>query len=187
MPHVYDIRSPLAGGNPGQLSSDWRSALVTFKVAGDDDLAQKRVEAALAATAAAQRTNPLMRIEEFGDASVNKALDASFSHDFRKAEVTSIPVTLAILLVAFGSLVAAGLPLLLGITAVIAALGLLGPISHVIPLSDMVAPVVLLIGLAVGVDYSIFYLRRKLEERDRGALRATRRCRSPPRPPAAPS
>ena len=64
---------------------------------------------------------------------------------------------------------AAGLPLLLGITAVIGALGLLGPISHVVPLSDMVAPVVLLIGLAVGVDYSMFYLRRKLEERDRGA------------------
>ena len=168
VPHVYDVRSPLAGGNPGQISADGRSALVTFKLAGDDDLAQDRVDAALAATAAAQRANPAMRIEEYGEASVNKALDASFKSDFDRAETTSLPVTLAILLVAFGSIVAAGVPLLLGVTAVIAALGLLGPISHVIPLSDMIGPVVLLIGLAVGVDYSLFYLRRKLEEVDHG-------------------
>ncbi len=109
-----------------------------------------------------------MRIEEFGDASANKALEESFKSDFDRAETTSLPVTLAILLIAFGSIVAAGVPLLLGVTAVIAALGLLGPISHVIPLSDMIGPVVLLIGLAVGVDYSLFYLRRKLEEVDHG-------------------
>jgi RND superfamily putative drug exporter len=166
--NVYDVRSPLAGGNPGRISADGRSALVTFKLAGDDDLAQKRVDAALAATAAAQRANPVLRIEEFGDASANKALEESFKRDFDKAETTSLPVTLAILLIAFGSIVAAGVPLLLGVTAVIAALGLLGPISHVIPLSDMIGPIVLLIGLAVGVDYSLFYLRRKLEEVDHG-------------------
>jgi RND superfamily putative drug exporter len=169
VPYVFDVKSPLSGGNSDQISPDGHSALVTFKVAGTDKVAQKRVAAALAATEAAQRANPAMRIEEFGEASVNQALEESFSRDFHKAEVTSLPITLAILLVAFGSLVAAGVPLLLGITAVIGALGLLGPISHVIPLSDMIGPVVLLIGLAVGVDYSLFYLRRKLEERDRGA------------------
>jgi RND superfamily putative drug exporter len=166
--HVYDVRSALSGGNPGQISADGRSALVTFKLAGDDVLAQERVDAALAATAKAQRLNPAMRVEQFGEASANKALDESFTSDFRKAERTSIPVTLAILLIAFGSIMAAGVPMLLGVTAVIAALGLLGPISHVIPLSDMIGPVVLLIGLAVGVDYSLFYLRRKLEEVDHG-------------------
>ena len=168
VPHVFDIESPLKIGNDRQIARDGRSALLTFKLAGDDDQAQNRVDAALAATAAAQRANPDVRVEEFGDASVNKALEKSYSDDFRKAELTSVPVTMAILLVAFGSLVAAGIPLLLGLTAVIAALGLLGPISHVIPVSDMVASVVLLIGLAVGVDYSMFYLRRKLEERERG-------------------
>jgi uncharacterized membrane protein YdfJ with MMPL/SSD domain len=169
VPHVYDVRSALAGGNPGQISADARSALVVFKLAGDDDLAQDRVDATLAATAAAQRANPAMRIEQFGDASVNKAVEESFASDFEKAERTSLPVTLAILLIAFGSVVAAGVPLLLGLTAVIAALGLLGPISQLIPVTDMVGSVVLLIGLAVGVDYSLFYLRRKLEERDHGA------------------
>jgi uncharacterized membrane protein YdfJ with MMPL/SSD domain len=168
VPHVYDVRSALSGGNPGQISADGRSALIRFKLAGDDELAQERVDAALAATATAQRLNPAMRVEEYGEASVNKALEQSFKDDFDRAETTSMPVTLAILLVAFGSIVAAGVPLLLGVTAVIAALGLLGPISHVIPLSDMIGPIVLLIGLAVGVDYSLFYLRRKLEEVDHG-------------------
>ena len=168
VPHVFDVQSPLAIGNPGQISADGRSALVTFKLAGDDDLAQERVDATLAATAAAQRAHPTVRVEQFGEASANKAIMESVTRDFQKAEITSVPVTLVILLIAFGSLVAAGIPLLLGLTAVIAALGLLGPISHVVPVGDLVAPVVLLIGLAVGVDYSLFYLRRKLEERDRG-------------------
>jgi RND superfamily putative drug exporter len=168
VPYVYDVRSALSGGNPGQISADGRSALIRFKLAGDDELVQDRVDAALAATATVQRLNPAMLVEEYGEASVNKALDASFKSDFDRAETTSMPLTLAILLVAFGSIVAAGVPLLLGVTAVIAALGLLGPISHVIPLSDMIGPVVLLIGLAVGVDYSLFYLRRKLEEVDHG-------------------
>jgi uncharacterized membrane protein YdfJ with MMPL/SSD domain len=168
VPHVSDIRSPLTIGHPGQISPDGRSALVTFKLAGDDDLAEDRVEAALAATAAAQRAHPTVRVEQFGEASANKAIMEAVTRDFHKAEISSIPVTLVILLVAFGSLVAAGVPLLLGLTAVIAALGLLAPISHVIPVGDLVASIVLLIGLAVGVDYSLFYLRRKLEERDRG-------------------
>ena len=168
VPYVSEVQSPLMISNPGQISSDGRSALVTFKLAGDDDLAQKRVDAALAATAAAQRAHPTVRVEEFGDASANKAIMDSVTADFQRAEITSVPVTLIILLIAFGSLVAAGIPLLLGLTAVIAALGLLGPISHIVPVGDLVSSVVLLIGLAVGVDYSLFYLRRKLEERDRG-------------------
>jgi uncharacterized membrane protein YdfJ with MMPL/SSD domain len=168
VPGVYDIQSPLRIGNGDQISADGRSALIVFKIAGDDELAAERVDAALAVTAAAQRRNPTVRVEEIGDASLDKAVMKSYEDDFKKAEITSVPVTLAILLIAFGSLVAAGLPLLLGLTAVIGALGLLGPISHVIPVGDMVASVVLLIGLAVGVDYSLFYLRRKLEERDRG-------------------
>jgi uncharacterized membrane protein YdfJ with MMPL/SSD domain len=167
-PGVYDIQSPLKIGNANQISADGRSALVLFKIAGDDDLTAQRVDATLAATAAAQRANSTVRVEQMGDASIDKEVIKSYEDDFRKAEVTSVPVTLVILLIAFGSIVAAGIPLLLGLTAVIGALGLLGPISHVIPVGDMVSSIVLLIGLAVGVDYSLFYLRRKLEERDRG-------------------
>jgi uncharacterized membrane protein YdfJ with MMPL/SSD domain len=165
---VRDVRSPLVAANFGQLSYDGRSALVKFTVPGDEEAAQKRVVAALAVTAAVQRAHPDMRVEQFGDASANKALNKLFESDFRKAEVTSLPITLAILLVAFGALVAAGIPLLLGLTAVAATLGMVAPISRLVPFDQTASSVILLIGLAVGVDYSMFYLRRKLEERAAG-------------------
>ena len=167
--HVEKVKSPLAEENRGQLSRDGRSAVVTFEVAdNDDDIAFDRVEAALAATAAAQRAHPGLRIEQFGDASAGKALEESFDEDFQRAEYLSLPITLLILIIAFGALVAAGIPLLLGMTAVLATIGLLGPISQLVALDDAVTSVVLLVGLAVGVDYTMFYLRRYMEERDSG-------------------
>ena len=119
-------------------------------------------------TAAAQKAHPELRIEQFGDASAAKALNASFEKDFQRAETLSLPITLLILVVAFGALIAAGVPLLLGLTAVMGTLGLLAPISQIVPMADAASSVVLLVGLAVGVDYSMFYLRRKMEERDAG-------------------
>jgi RND superfamily putative drug exporter len=70
--------------------------------------------------------------------------------------------------VAFGALVAAGLPLLLAVTGVVATLGLVGPISRLMPVDTTISNVILLIGLAVGVDYSLFYLKRVREERAAG-------------------
>jgi RND superfamily putative drug exporter len=167
---VSDIQSPLSPANGALRSGDGRSMLLTFSLAGDSNQAQKSVAAALAATAATARAYPQLRIEEFGTASANKALIKAYDHDFQTAEHTSLPVTLLILVLAFGSMVAAGVPLLLGLTAAIAALGLIAPLSHLLPVAQgQIGPVVLLIGLAVGVDYSMFYLRRKLEERHAGA------------------
>jgi uncharacterized membrane protein YdfJ with MMPL/SSD domain len=165
---VRDVRSPLIEANFSQLSYDGRSVLVKFVVPGGEEAAKDRVGASLAATAAAQRAHPGIRIEQFGDASANKALSKLFDSDFHKAETTSLPITLAILLVAFGALVAAGIPLLLGLTAVMATLGMVAPISRLVPFDQTASSVILLIGLAVGVDYSMFYLRRKLEERTAG-------------------
>ena len=82
--------------------------------------------------------------------------------------MTSLPITLIILLLAFEAVVAALVPLLLAATAVAAAIGLLGPLSQIWPLDQSATSVVLLVGLAVGVDYSMFYLRREREERARG-------------------
>ena len=166
--HVEKIESPLASGNEGQLSKDGRSALITFEIPGDDDVAEERVDSTLAATAAAQKENPGVFVGQFGDASADKAISKAFEDDFKKAEVLSLPVTLLILVVAFGALVAAGVPLLLGLTAVLATLGIVAPLSQIVPMDEAASSVILLIGLAVGVDYSMFYLRRKMDERDRG-------------------
>ena len=92
----------------------------------------------------------------------------AFASDLEKAGLFSLPITLIILLVAFGALVAAGIPLLLGLTAVFGTFGLVALPSHVLPIAPEASAMVLLIGLAVGVDYSMFYLRRVREERAAG-------------------
>ncbi len=167
-PSVAAIESPLAPGNAGQISRNGRAALVTFQITGDPNTAQNRVAPALAATAAVQRAYPGLFIGEFGAASTTKALDKVISDDFHRAEATSLPVTLVILLLAFGALVAAGVPLLLGFTAVLAALGLADLFSHLLHVNSSITSVILLIGLAVGIDSSLFYLRRVRQERARG-------------------
>jgi len=165
---VAAIQSPFAPGNAGQISSNGRAALVTFQITGDPNTAQNRVAPALAVTAAVQRTYPALSIGEFGAASTTKALNKVISDDFHKAEETSLPVTLLILVLAFGALVAAGIPVLLGFTAVLAALGLSDLFSHLLHVNSSITSVILLIGLAVGIDYSLFYLRRVRQERAHG-------------------
>jgi RND superfamily putative drug exporter len=168
IPSVAAIRSPLAPGNKGQISKNGRAALVTFQITGDPDTAQNRVAPALAATAAVQRAYPGLFIGELGVASTNKAVNKLVSDDFRKAEATSVPITLFILVLAFGALVAAGVPLLLGFTAVLAAIGLTELLSHILHVEQSITSVILCIGLAVGIDYSLFYVRRAREERVHG-------------------
>jgi uncharacterized membrane protein YdfJ with MMPL/SSD domain len=167
-PSVASIESPLVAANAGQLSADGRSALLTFQILGDPDSASDRVGPSLAATAAVQRAHPELFIGQVGDGSAGKAIDQRIADDFKKAELTSLPVTLVILVLAFGAFVAAGIPLLLGLTAVFAALGFAAVFSHALPVSPEINSVILLIGLAVGVDYSLFYLRRVREERSHG-------------------
>jgi uncharacterized membrane protein YdfJ with MMPL/SSD domain len=171
--NVVDVESPYSAGTEGAISEDGRSALLTFEIPdpGDDSdvTVEDLVEAPLATIAELSDAHPEFRIEEFGDASAGKALDESFEDDFRRAEVTSLPITLIILLLAFGAVVAALVPLLLAATAVAAAIGLLGPLSQIWPVDQSVTSVILLVGLAVGVDYSMFYLRREREERARGS------------------
>ncbi|HXR61595.1 MAG TPA: MMPL family transporter, partial [Solirubrobacterales bacterium] len=155
VPSVTHLSSPADGG--GQVSADGHTALVEFQIPGTKDQAEERVEASLAATAAAQAAHPDVRVEQFGGASANKALEEVFSEDLKKAETTSLPITLVILLLAFGALVAALVPLLIGFSAVLATVSLLALPSQLVPMDQNVASVVVLVGLAVGVDYSLFY------------------------------
>ncbi len=168
VPTVQNVRSPLSPGDRGAISRDGHSALVQFEITGNGDNADKRVGASLAATAAAQQAHPQFQIAQAGDASSTKALNKSFSDDFAKARSLSLPITLIILILAFGALVAAGIPVLLAITGVGATLGLVAAVSHIAAVDPSVSEVVLLIGMAVGVDYSLFYMRREREERAAG-------------------
>jgi uncharacterized membrane protein YdfJ with MMPL/SSD domain len=165
---VQDVRSPLTTAGGGATTADGHSALIQFSVKGDNDNADKRIAPVLDAVSRTQHAHPGIRIEEFGDASANKALSAALGGDLHRAEVLSLPITLIILFFAFGALVAALLPVGLAFTAFLGAAGLLAPLSKLIHTNQTASTVMLLVGMAVGVDYSLFYLRREREERRLG-------------------
>jgi RND superfamily putative drug exporter len=166
---VAEIESPYAKGNETQIAKDGRSVLVNFKVRGDVDQTSNAIDPVVTAVERVKAQNRGVFVGEFGGASADKALSKSFGDDFKKAETLSLPITLIILIVAFGALVAAGIPLLLGLTAVMATLGLVAIPSQIVPMDEMISSIILLIGLAVGVDYTLFYLRREREEKAKGA------------------
>jgi len=163
---VADIAARMRAGLANvetRVSRDGHSALVTGIVNRSIS-----IDALRASVLAAGRAHPEVAVGETGDISASDARDRAVHRDLHRAELLSVPVTLIVLLFAFGAVVAALVPVLLALTAVAAAFGLLGPISQVFPLDDAVKTVVLLIGMAVGVDYALFYVIRSREERRRG-------------------
>jgi RND superfamily putative drug exporter len=175
LPHAAsNIQSPLSdpASGPGRqalVSADGRSALVTFQVGGPTSQADTTVRANLAAVARVQASHPGLVITEAGEASTGHAASTLMGQDFRKAELTSVPITLVLLIAVFGALIAAGIPVLLAGSAVMVAVSLLAIPSRWLPMGSSTSEVVLIIGMAVGVDYSLFYLRREREERAAGA------------------
>ena len=152
----------------GAISGNRHAALVDFQIRGDKTKAADKIQPVLDAVAGAQRAHPGFTIGEFGDASAQKGVETAYGNDLAKAGALSIPLTLIILVLAFGALVAAGIPLLLALTAVFATFGLVALSSHLLPVAFEAPAMVLLIGLAVGVDYSMFYLKREQQERAAG-------------------
>jgi putative drug exporter of the RND superfamily len=159
LPNVRNVASPVT-------SQSGTAAAVTWELAREDPRTLAPTRQALAAV---EQQHPNVRVDQVGDVSIQKALDDAIGDDLSKAERLSLPITLVILLVAFGALIAAVMPLLLAISCVALAIGLTAVASHVTPVSDAINSVILLIGLAVGVDYSMFFMRRARDERARGA------------------
>ena len=164
---VAKVESPFNVEGSGLVSADKHSVLVPMEIRGDSADAADKIDPVVARIAEIQKAHPEFTIGSFGE-STGKAIQKAFFDDLKKAGLYSIPLTLIILIVAFGALIAAGIPLLLGLTAVLATMGLVALVSQVLPMSDAVGAIILLIGLAVGVDYSLFYLKREREERAAG-------------------
>jgi uncharacterized membrane protein YdfJ with MMPL/SSD domain len=159
------------GLRPLAVSPDGRDVLIQFAIKGDPDTSANRVQPVLDAVARVRAANPDVTINQFGEASANKWFNDTISKDARQAEWTVVPLAIGILLVVFGALLAALLPVLLALTAFLAANGLLALVSHAMHVDTSASSVMLLMGMAVGVDYCLFYLRREREERARGAGR----------------
>ncbi|MFF3944642.1 MMPL family transporter [Streptomyces sp. NPDC001902] len=162
---VASVQSPY---DVGAVSEDGRSALVRFDLRGDPQTAPDRVEPVVDAVQGVQDRHRDLKVEQFGEASSEKVFNDAFGSDFQRAEYSALPVALGILLIAFGALVAALLPVALAMTAFLATTGLVAVVSHGVHMSDTANSVMLLVGLAVGVDYCLFYLRREREEREAG-------------------
>jgi uncharacterized membrane protein YdfJ with MMPL/SSD domain len=167
-PEARKIDSPLEIGHADLVSDDGRSAMVQYTPKGTYEEASlyiDKIEAAVNETAA---KHDGFEVSQLGSVTTTKATDAAFADMLKTAGMIAIPLTLLILLFVFGSAVAAVVPLLLAITAVIATTSLIALPSQLVAVDEQIAEVILLIGLAVGIDYSLFYLRREREERAAG-------------------
>ncbi len=167
-PQTKNFKSPLDPANGDQVSKDRRTVMVVWDMKGDLDGAQTKIDAIQNSVSDVGARHPGLYVGQAGAVSSSKALDKMFGDQLKLAGERSIPITIFILLLVFGALVAVGLPLLLALTAVIATVFLVALPSQLVPMDQNVSAVILLIGLAVGVDYSLFYLKREREERAAG-------------------
>ena len=147
-----------------QWSPDRSALLIAVRLATDQD----EVGPLLDVTAEVQDAHPELEISQAGDVSVDDGINKQVEDDLASAEGISLPVTLVLMLLAFGALIAAGIPVLLAATSVAATIGFTAPLSHLVHAEPTVSSMIVLIGMAVGVDYSLFYLKREREEREAG-------------------
>jgi uncharacterized membrane protein YdfJ with MMPL/SSD domain len=167
-PQVLKLQSPLDAAHKDQVADSGRAVMVSFQPKGNYDEAALYIDKIDDAVAGVQKRHPDFYVDELGSVSTEKATNAAFNSMLAKAGLLSIPLTLIILLFVFGSLTAALIPLMLALTAVMATMGLIAFPSSIVPMEETVNEVILLIGLAVGVDYSLFYIKREREERRAG-------------------
>ncbi|MFG2022569.1 MMPL family transporter [Streptomyces sp. NPDC048825] len=164
LPEVESVADPL-------LSEDGRILMVEVAVKGEERDAKDKVDALVAQTEAVQKANPGLLLEETGSPSISKGVDKQRGDDLALSEAITLPVTLITLLIVFGSVTMAGVPLLLALSSIAAAVGLSMVVSHLSPDTGIGTNIILMIGLAVGVDYTLFYLKREREERARSGGR----------------
>ncbi len=157
--------SPFVAQN--ETGGDVTFALVDL--VGGRDEAEDDIDAVLDAVKKAQATDFTILIG--GDVSVEKQASEIVEEDFGFALFLNLPVTLIILVLAFGAVVAAFVPLTLALAAVVTASALLAFISRVYPLSEVYTEIVLLMGLATGIDYALFVISRFRTERRAGLSR----------------
>ena len=142
--------------------------MVQYSPKGTYEEAALYIDTINAAVNKVETRHPGIDVEIVGSVTTEKASTAAFNSMFAKVAMIALPLTLLILLFVFGSAIAAAIPLLLSITAVFATTALVSIPSHLFPVDEQIGEVILLIGLAVGIDYSLFYLRREREERAAG-------------------
>ncbi|MFF7453467.1 MMPL family transporter [Kitasatospora sp. NPDC008115] len=164
LPGVAEVAAPVR-------SHDGEAVRVSVVLKGPELEGRRNVVPLLEQTAEVRAAHPGLVVEETGSPSISKGVNEQRGADLALSERITLPVTLVTLLLVFGSVVMACVPLLLALSSIAAALGLSMLVSHLVPDAGVGTNMILLIGLAVGVDYTLFHLEREREERVRGGGR----------------
>lgn len=161
---MLDIADPYAADDPTLFSEDRRTLLVPVGLGGDERDRQDtvpRIQDTLDDVAADGEGVDVMLT---GSSALNAAVVEQQDKDLARAESIGLPIALLVLLAAFGTLVAACLPLLLGVVALVTSFGALGAVSGVVSFDVFSQAVVTMLGLALGIDYCLFAVTRMREE-----------------------
>ncbi len=156
-----------ASADPRLVSKDTRVALIPVEMAGGVTTATDNIGRVLDLTAAADGRDGI-DVAVTGVASINEAVNTVSEQDLRKGEAIGIGVGLIVLLIVFVALVAAVIPLILALVSITLALALTALVGQIGDLSFFVTNMVSMMGLALGIDYSLFILSRFREERAAG-------------------
>ena len=168
-PRVTSIDTPYAG-NPALrdalVSADHSTAIATVSLRGTSGETRKAFDE-LRGKVHSDR----LRILAYGGIATGHAFDKYLAADLQRAEVISLPATVILLLLVFGALVAAGLPLAVGVVSILGGFGGVYLLAGFTDVSSYAQNVVTLIGLGVSIDYSLFIVSRFREELAGGASR----------------
>ena len=167
-PGVVDSTvSAYQGGNQSLISADGHTAIIPIVMAGDLTQADKNIDKVHAIVHAADGKAGFDTLVT-GTASINSDFSHTAQTDLRKGEGIGVPIALIILLLVFGAVVAAGLPILLSLLAITLAVGLTALVGQTFSVSVFAINMISMMGLATGIDYSLFIISRFREERARG-------------------
>ena len=152
--------------DPTLVSKDGHAMLVQVVMAGDLNTAIDNVDELHAVVTAGRGGD--FTLQQTGTASLNRMGNELAKSDMERAELFGVPLALVVLVVVFGALLAAFMPLVLSIISIMLALALTGLIGQLYPMHTFVLNIVTTLGLAVGIDYTLFIISRYREERARG-------------------
>jgi RND superfamily putative drug exporter len=152
---------------PSLISTDKHATVVVFTMAGDLQTADKNVDD-LVAAAKGPGNAPGFTLLATGEPSINRDFSATAEKDLRTGEIFGAGIALVILVLVFGAVVTAAVPLVLAVAAIVLALGITTLVGRVMDLSFFITNMITMIGLAMGIDYSLFVVSRYREERQAG-------------------
>ena len=167
-PGVVDgVASYYRGGSPALVSADKHTTILPIVMAGNLTQAEKNIDKVHAVVSAADGRGGFSTLIT-GTASIQSDFSQTANHDLRQGEGIGVPIALIVLLVVFGAVVAATLPIFLALIAITMAVALTALLGQAFDVSVFAINMVSMMGLATGIDYSLFIVSRYREERARG-------------------